>query len=433
MHCNHFFLSLTLLLIPLTLKAKDTFRLQNLKTDYMSTPVGIDIKSPRFSWQMAASSSQKGFRQKAYSIQVINEEGKEVWSTGKQASNSSLNIIYKGEVLKPTTRYKWKLKVWNQTDKTAEDSSYFETGLMEAAPYQNWSGAKWIGGGDQDLPLYASYLPIFQLKLNFELDKKTGSKQVGFIYGANDPRLMDANKNIYNLANKKDESYIKVVINTSPLDKGKSAEIRVFRKGYCPQDTTDAPLQTILIPKDLLNTGNRYQFHSLLIASHQGHTDFYMGNKKIGYVPMNPIGQGGDFLAFPVVSEVGFFLPKGQQLNSGDIEIKHFRSPANTITHVAYKQADTRKGNILQLTDPSRNAMPLLRTVFSTNNKEIKKARLYVTAKGIYELYLNGQAIGKDYFNPGASQYNKTQFYQTFDITPTLRQGKNAIGACLGE
>lgn len=58
---------------------------------------------------------------------------------------------------------------------------------------------------------------------------------------------------------------------------------------------------------------------------------------------------------------------------------------------------------------------------------------MYATARGIYEVYINGKTIGKDYFNPGASQYNKTLFYQTFDITPAVQQGNNAIGVWLGE
>lgn len=430
---NHTTLPLFLILSTTSLTAKNSFILRNLTTEYMNAPIGIDTKSPRFSWQMQATSPQKGLSQKAYSIQVFNEKGQEMWNTGKERTSRALNITYKGTALQPSTRYKWKVKVWNQKNKVVEDSSYFETGLMSASPYQNWSNAKWVGGSSNDLPLYAPYLPVFRIDFKFQLDKKTQTKQVGLIYGANDPRLMDANKNIYNIASKKDASYIKVIVNTSPLDEGKAAEIQVFRKGYCPQDTADLPLKTIIIPKEQLNLDNRYASHKLSIASNQGNTDFYIGNKKVGYVPVNPIGQGGDFLAFPVVGETGFFLAKGQQLEHGNIDIRHFRSPSNKITSLTYKPEDTSKGSILQLFDPSCNAMPALRTVFSTESKKIQKARLYVTARGIYEIYINGQAIGKDYFNPGASQYNRTLFYQTYDVTSTIQQGKNAIGAWLGE
>ena len=79
--------------------------------------------------------------------------------------------------------------------------------------------------------------------------------------------------------------------------------------------------------------------------------------------------------------------------------------------------------------DPSRNAMPMLRTVFKTATKKIQSARLYVTARGIYETYLNGRRIDSDYYNPGLTQYPRTQMYQTYDVTPLVRKGKNALGA----
>lgn len=293
--------------------------------------------------------------------------------------------------------------------------------------------AKWIGGGNEDLPLYAPYLPIFKLNFRFQLDSGNKSTQTGLLYGVDDPRLMDANKNIYGLANKPNQSYIKILIDTSPLDNGKPAEIKLYRKGYCPKDTLDSPLKILPIPITLLNTENRYQTHCITITCAQGNTNIYIGNQKIGHIPVNPIGQGGEFLAFPIVGKVGYFLPRKQQLRYGDIDICNFRSPANKITHVPYKPEDTTGKDVFQLTDPSCNAMPVLRTVFSTNRKRIKKALLSVTARGIYEIYLNGKAIGTDYFNPGASQYNKTLYYQTYDVTGNILKGKNALGARLGE
>ena len=89
---------------------------------------------------------------------------------------------------------------------------------------------------------------------------------------------------------------------------------------------------------------------------------------------------------------------------------------------------------VLITADPSRNAAPMLRTVFSAGDQPIEKARVYVTARGIYELYLNGERVSNDYFNPGLTQYNKTHFYQTYDVTDLIREGgDNALGAWLSE
>jgi len=63
----------------------------------------------------------------------------------------------------------------------------------------------------------------------------------------------------------------------------------------------------------------------------------------------------------------------------------------------------------------------------------IKKARLYVTALGLYEFQINGKRIGKDYFTPGWTDYNKRVYYQTYDITTDIKSGKNAFGAIIAD
>lgn len=61
----------------------------------------------------------------------------------------------------------------------------------------------------------------------------------------------------------------------------------------------------------------------------------------------------------------------------------------------------------------------------------VKKARLYVTALGLYEFQINGKKIGKDYFTPGWTDYNKRLYYQVFDVSSELQMGKNTLGSIL--
>lgn len=63
---------------------------------------------------------------------------------------------------------------------------------------------------------------------------------------------------------------------------------------------------------------------------------------------------------------------------------------------------------------------------------EIKSARIYATANGLYELSLNGKKVGDEYFTPGWTSYNKRHQYQTYDITQLL-ESNNAIGAIVGD
>jgi len=81
--------------------------------------------------------------------------------------------------------------------------------------------------------------------------------------------------------------------------------------------------------------------------------------------------------------------------------------------------------------DPDAEPSPLLRKTFDLQG-DIVSARLYATAAGVYELYLNGERVGEDLMTPGWTSYNKRLQYQTYDVTDRLAQGVNALGAALG-
>lgn len=65
--------------------------------------------------------------------------------------------------------------------------------------------------------------------------------------------------------------------------------------------------------------------------------------------------------------------------------------------------------------------------------KKVKRATVYSTALGLYELRLNGEKVGDDYFAPGWTDYNERLYYQTHDITNSIKQGDNAIGAVIAD
>ncbi|MFJ2813560.1 family 78 glycoside hydrolase catalytic domain [Streptomyces sp. NPDC087294] len=74
----------------------------------------------------------------------------------------------------------------------------------------------------------------------------------------------------------------------------------------------------------------------------------------------------------------------------------------------------------------------LLRRDFTLDGP-IARARLYITAYGVYEAEINGVRVGDHVLAPGWTSYRHRLRYQTFDVTGLLREGDNAIGALLGE
>ena len=74
-----------------------------------------------------------------------------------------------------------------------------------------------------------------------------------------------------------------------------------------------------------------------------------------------------------------------------------------------------------------------LRTSFDLSASPVKKARLYATSLGIYQISINGNRVTNDYFSPGWTDYNKRIYYRTYDVTDQIQQGDNAIGAILAD
>jgi len=75
---------------------------------------------------------------------------------------------------------------------------------------------------------------------------------------------------------------------------------------------------------------------------------------------------------------------------------------------------------------------PLFRCEFAVRSS-IAQARLYVTALGVYEARLNGVIVGDHVLAPGWTSYTHRVRYQTFDVTDLLKEGRNALGALLGD
>ena len=65
-------------------------------------------------------------------------------------------------------------------------------------------------------------------------------------------------------------------------------------------------------------------------------------------------------------------------------------------------------------------------------DKKVASARLYICGLGLYEAFINGEAVGDDIMKPTLSDYRKRVYYNTYDVTSCLTKGSNAIGVLLG-
>ena len=66
-------------------------------------------------------------------------------------------------------------------------------------------------------------------------------------------------------------------------------------------------------------------------------------------------------------------------------------------------------------------------------DRALKKARLYITALGLYEAHLNGKVVGDDVLSPGWTDYHQRVRYRVYDVTGLLQPEENVLAVILGD
>lgn len=82
---------------------------------------------------------------------------------------------------------------------------------------------------------------------------------------------------------------------------------------------------------------------------------------------------------------------------------------------------------------PKKQRFPVDYFLKEFDVKTVKKARLYITACGIYEAHLNNQRVGSFVLAPGSTDYTKRIQYQTYDVTNLLKEGHNTFDVMLAD
>lgn len=119
---------------------------QDLRCEYLKSPIGIDALKPRLSW--IVESEQRGTRQAAYQIlvasseELLKQDKGDLWDSGKVESDQSIQVEYQGKPLEAGVQCYWKVRIWNKGGTPCQWSqpSLWTMGLLKP---EDWS-AKWI-------------------------------------------------------------------------------------------------------------------------------------------------------------------------------------------------------------------------------------------------------------------------------------------------
>ncbi len=128
-----------------------TVRVTELRCEYRTCPLGIDVSRPLLGWTM--SSPVRGDRQTAYQVIVagkpellddgwLKKRQPDLWDSGKIVSDRSIAVPYGGKSLKSGQRVWWKVRAWDKDDRPGKYSepAWWEMALLSP---QDWKG-KWI-------------------------------------------------------------------------------------------------------------------------------------------------------------------------------------------------------------------------------------------------------------------------------------------------
>ncbi|WP_079140782.1 family 78 glycoside hydrolase catalytic domain [Streptomyces sp. LUP47B] len=379
------------------------FAVNALTTNGRVNPLGIGGEEPVFGWQLA--SARRATSQKAYEIQVGRAPGSaDVWSSGRVRSDRQVDVRYGGPALEPATRYYWHVRAWDDKGTASRWSTdaHFETGLLEPG---DWGGAQWITrpAPPSELDKWTDYTATVEFKLDnaaFGMFLRAPDVSNGYMwqFSVTGPtpmlRLHKQVKGNYSVVQE---------VDLAPYgftDADLLADRHTVR-----YDVAGSTITTTLDGKQV-NT----------------FTDSTFTKGYIGFRTHSCCGERGTVYDAVVTGADG-----------GTLLDTDFASGRNPFTDgEIVDSALAVSGTTDALYGPAARPLPLLRKDFGTQTgKKVASARVYASALGLYELEINGKAVGDQVLAPGWTNYDKRIQSQTYDVTKLLASGDNVIGASL--
>ncbi|MET7368107.1 alpha-L-rhamnosidase [Streptomyces sp. NPDC005566] len=365
--------------------------------EYVRHPLGLDTPRPRLSWPIA--SEVPGRTQTAYQVRVATAPerlGKpDVWDSGKVESDRSVLVPYAGPEPVSRTRHHWSVRVWDSGGQVSgwSEPSWWETGLLAESDWSaSWIGAPaaltatpplddatwiWFPEGDP-----AAGAPAATRWFRGRVEIPAGVTRARLVMTADDgfTARVDGEEVAHTEADGPADNWQRPVLRdvTDRLPPG------VHVIAVSATNATEGPAGLL----GLLELTTADGVVTLATGADWRTTD------------KEPSGDWGSVAYDDSAWSAAKILAPWGSGPWGRVQVAH--SPATQ-----------------------------LRREFRLGRKRVARARLYSTALGLYEVFLNGKRVGEDRLAPGWTDYDKRVQYQTYDVTGLVSAGGNAIGVTL--
>lgn len=386
----------------------DGLKPRQLRCEYQINPLGVDRPRPRISWILVAEPGLRGKKQTAYQVlvasgrELLQKDRGDQWDTGRVSSSESLHIPYGGRALESNRQYFWKVRVWDEAGDISawSEPAMWTTGLLDRS---EWRG-KWITDPDVVVTAEQEAAALHFVNSGFQSAVARDPNQpkwVGVDLGSatllDSVRLFPATRFDFQeksgtvsfpvrfrieLANREDFSDAGVVADFTSQD-------------FAAPAVGGDPASFAFVP-----TLARYVrvYVTRLSAENELFSTFALAELEAVSEGKN-LARGKPVIALDSHEAPGW---SKRFLTDGRID--------------AVRRKEVRQP-VTWMRKPFRVTAPVVR------------ATVFITARGIYELHLNGQKIGDRVLPPEWTSYHRRSQYQAYDVTPVLRSGENVIGA----
>lgn len=364
----------------------------DLRCEYQTDPYGIDCATPRFSWKINAA--DRGVQQKAYQIlvastpELLARNKGDLWDSGKVQSDQSHLIPYAGKPLSSHQQCFWKVKVWQKGKWRAQWSEAAQWTMAFLSP-DEWQ-AQWIASTSRKEPL--------------NLD---GAK---WIWGLRSGETGDT-------------------VAPGPC--------RMSRRFTLPEDVAIEYADLVITADNSATVTLNGEHVATVTDWKRGQPAGVSGLLVSGENVLEVLAENGSAAPNPagMICKLEVGMGDGQcLLIVSDNQWQAARGLAAEEVQPAFEIAVWGEGpwEANARIDYQTRGLPVFRRTF-TVNKALKEARVYVSGLGHCELFVNARKVGDHFLDAPWSLYEKTAYYNSFDITDYLQEGENEFKIMLGK